>query len=77
MDINSITHEEFMGFLDELFTDGITKERIVVLFFFCSDVVVRAYSNPESLRNLFMWSLEFIFDRVCGWVRDHGGWVIA
>ena len=72
-----IDYEEFQNFLSELFFDGITREKIVVLFFFCSDIVARAYKNEmlSKLRKLFNWFLDYIIQHVCDWVRSHGGWV--
>lgn len=75
VDVDRINYDDFYQFLQELFSEGITRERIVVLLFFCSDVVARAYANPAAnLRDLFNWFLQFIFDRVCNWVANYGGW---
>ena len=44
----------------------ITRERIIVLFFFCSDVTIRAIKDngEEWLSMLTQWSLIFIKDQV-------------
>ena len=44
----------------------ITRERIIVLFFFCSDVTIRAIKDngEEWLAMLTQWSLSFIKDQV-------------
>ena len=76
VEIDHINYDDFRQFLEELFVDGITRERIVVLFFFCSDVVVRAYNNRlASFKRLFNWFLNYILNRICGWIANHGGWV--
>lgn len=76
VDLQNINYEEFVKFLNELFSNGISRERIVVLLFFCSDIVVRAYNNPLSnFKKLYNWFLQYIIDKVCTWVQDHGGWV--
>ncbi|KAK6180446.1 hypothetical protein SNE40_012600 [Patella caerulea] len=74
--VNNITYEQFKDLLAELFCQGhITKERIMVLFFFCSDVAVRTLSSSVDLCNKFItWSLSFVTRNVCRWVRDCGGW---
>ncbi|KAL8575385.1 hypothetical protein ACOMHN_000001 [Nucella lapillus] len=72
----NISYEEFKDLLTELFAaGGITKERIVVLFFFCSDVAIRSLKRGADLCRQFLgWSFSFITDSVCSWVRSHGGW---
>ncbi|KAK7475127.1 hypothetical protein BaRGS_00033619 [Batillaria attramentaria] len=72
----NITYEEFKDLLTELFAaGGITKERIVVLFFFCSDVAIRCLKRGAELCSQFItWSMSFITEKVCSWVRSHGGW---
>ncbi|UXI15970.1 hypothetical protein NH340_JMT01913 [Sarcoptes scabiei] len=78
VNFDNVNYEDFRGFLNELFRDGITREKIVVLFYFCSDVVVRAYSSPfKELRRLFEWFLTYIIDRIGTWVLNHGGWSIV
>lgn len=75
--IGEVSFEQFRDFLTELFFEGtITKERIMVLFFFCSDVAIRTLSHGvECFQQFFNWSVQFITDHVCSWVRQHGGWV--
>lgn len=69
-------YEHFRTFLDQLFLDGITRERIVILFTFCADVLLRAYDSAFSnLKKLFDWFLVYIIEKVCAWVESHGGWV--
>lgn len=72
----NISYEEFKDLLSELFAaGGITKERIVVLFFFCSDVAIRCLKGAAELCAQFVsWSISFITEKVCSWVRSHGGW---
>ncbi|KAL5005302.1 hypothetical protein ScPMuIL_018758 [Solemya velum] len=74
--IGEVSFEQFRDFLTELFFEGtITKERIMVLFFFCSDVAIRTLSHGvECFQQFFSWSVQFIKDHVCSWVRQHGGW---
>jgi len=80
VNIESLNREEFFSMLTELFQGGrVTRERILVLFFFCSDVAIRAIkSNSEGLLStLTQWSLIFIKEQVCAWVGKNGGWQIV
>jgi hypothetical protein len=56
---------------------GVTSERVVVLFFFCSDLAIRALQN--RLRRMFdfitCWSQQYIMENFSVWVQEHGGWV--
>lgn len=75
--IESISYEEFQGFLENFFPDDRNPiERIITLFFFCSDVIISTIKkkiNQYALKFL-KWSLSFIAQRVCAWVSIHGGW---
>merc|ERR1719278_2294718 len=49
VELGSITQDNFSQLLSELFHDGgITQERILVLFFFCSDLALRVGEEPSS-----------------------------
>jgi len=64
--------------LKELFPNGrVSREGIVVLFFFCSDIALKAYtSGPFTyFTQIIGWSLRFIFHHICTWVQSKGGWV--
>lgn len=78
--LEDISYDEFGAFLEELFTGdgGFSREQVVVMLFFCSDMVVKAYHNPlANFKRLFSWFLEFIMRKVCSWVKDHGGWGVV
>merc|ERR1712156_13789 len=80
VNIESLSREEFFSMLNELFQGGrVTRERILVLFYFCSDVAIRAIkTNSEGwLSTLTQWSLIFIKEQVCAWVGKNGGWEIV
>ena len=67
------SHLLFLHFKGE----GITRERILVLFFFCADVSIEALKKGfhQTFRVLLDWSLKYIATRVAQWVHNHGGWV--
>ena len=57
----------WFSFLSNLFQNGqITQERILVLFFFCSDVAILAIRQGATalVEQLTRWSLEFIKKQV-------------
>jgi len=69
--------EKFWALLRSLFENGqITRERILVLFFFCSDVAILAIRQKASqlVSQLTQWSLQFIRNQICSWVQENGGW---
>merc|ERR1712192_101839 len=77
VELCSITQDNFSQLLSELFHDGgITQERILVLFFFCSDLALRALRAGlrATLSKLTRWSVAFLRSTVAAWVRCKGGW---
>lgn len=76
LDMDTLTRENLFGLMSELFRDGYSGERLVTLFFFCSDLVLRALrrSVAELRWRVVAWVWEFFRDRVCTWVRERGGW---
>ena len=77
VDISSINQDNLTMMLTELFQDGVTQERLLVLFFFCSDLTLRALrAGLVSLASsLTDWVTAFIRTVVSGLVRCRGGWV--
>ncbi|XP_033749714.1 apoptosis regulator BAX-like [Pecten maximus] len=81
VDMNSATYESFSDMLSELFFSGgmssaITRERLVVLFFFCSDIVIRSLKAKATdlFRKFIEWSTQFITSKVAEWIERLGGW---
>jgi len=77
VDIRTLDREKFWSLLKALFSNGqITQERILVLFFFCSDVAILAIRQRATalVEQLTRWSLEFIRQQICSWVQENGGW---
>ena len=77
VDISSINQDNLTMMLTELFQDGVTQERLLVLFFFCSDLTLRALrAGLVSLASsLTDWVTAFIRTVVSGLVRCRAGWV--
>ncbi|OQR71658.1 apoptosis regulator BAX-like [Tropilaelaps mercedesae] len=76
--VNSITKENLMALMTELFHDGFTGERLVTLFFFCSDLIIKALRETQEgggVRwEILAWVWEFFCKSVCAWVHRKGGW---
>jgi hypothetical protein len=67
VDVTSLDMQQFMELLKELFQGGqITRERILVLFFFCSDLSIMAVRCQLNgmLAKLTQWTLLFIRNKV-------------
>ncbi len=67
VDVRSLDMAKFMELLRGLFHGGeITRERVLVLFFFCSDLAIRAARCKLNgmLGTLTRWSLIFIRGQV-------------
>jgi len=77
VDVRTLDMDKFWSLLKALFENGqITQERILVLFFFCSDVAILAIRQGATalVEQLTRWSLEFIKKQICSWVQENGGW---
>lgn len=75
VELENITKQSFLDLLDELFQGGVTREKIAVLFFFCTDVALRAVSCAQGMvAKLLSWSFSFIITTVCRKVDELGGW---
>jgi len=75
VNLADITKESFTRLLKELFQEKITREKIVILFFFCTDVALRAAEFAQGLVvKLLGWSFSYIINIVCSLVHKLGGW---
>lgn len=72
-----VQYEQFHDLLCELWLGGgLTRERVVVLFFFCSDLAIRLLQQGRDfVARCFDWSMRFVTEHVSLWVEQHGGWV--
>ncbi|CAK9293231.1 unnamed protein product [Gordionus sp. m RMFG-2023] len=92
----TLTLEHFMDLLTEIFCFfpaqfNITNElRIVILFLFSSDLIIRTiknksmltlqlfnsltYNQNDTILPLFQWTVEYIKHKLSAWVQSRGGW---
>lgn len=75
VNVKDITKESFVKLLEELFQEKVTREKIVILFFFCTDVAVEAAKEAKDLViKLMGWSFSYIINTVCSFIHKLGGW---
>ena len=75
VNLKDITRESFTQLLRELFQEKITREKVVILFFFSTDVALRAAEFAQELVvKLMGWSFSYIINIVCEVVHKLGGW---
>ena len=76
VDMETLTLDNLTLMLTELFVDGVTQERVMVLFYFISDLVIRAVKTGviRVISSVSSWSLKFIRGTLSTWVRLRGGW---
>ncbi|KAM4825383.1 apoptosis regulator BAX [Thomomys bottae] len=69
--------EVFFQVAADMFADGnFNWGRVVALFYFASKLVLKALCTkvPELIRTIMGWTLEFLRDRLLGWIQEQGGW---
>ena len=76
IDLGTLSQENLSLMLSQLFEDGVTPARLLVLFYLCSDLAVRAARSGllHLLTSVTSWSLAFVKGAVSTWVRLRGGW---
>ncbi|XP_044736080.1 uncharacterized protein LOC123298201 isoform X2 [Chrysoperla carnea] len=75
--LDSIDFVSFTELLLGLFQEGgVTWERVVVLFFFCADLSIRALKESlmRTFQRITQWTTTFICDNFSRWVAANGGW---
>ncbi|XP_029364256.1 apoptosis regulator BAX-like isoform X2 [Echeneis naucrates] len=69
--------EKFKKVSDKVLEQGITWERIAVLFYVAGKLAVKFVEAhlPQSVREILMWTVDFFKRNLLGWIREHGGWI--
>ncbi|XP_069919203.1 apoptosis regulator BAX isoform X3 [Oryctolagus cuniculus] len=70
--------EVFFRVAADMFADGnFNWGRVVALFYFATKLVLKALCTkvPELIRTIMGWTLDFLRERLLGWIQDQGGWV--
>ncbi|KAJ0058519.1 hypothetical protein NL108_016378 [Boleophthalmus pectinirostris] len=67
----------FKQVADKVFAQGITWERIAVLFYVAGRLAVKLVEAhlPQSVREVVQWTVDFFRTNLLGWIREHGGWI--
>ncbi|KAH9503204.1 hypothetical protein Btru_068468 [Bulinus truncatus] len=73
-----MSKEQFLDLLETfLVRERITSKRIIFVFFFCSDLIIRWHSvNRDISAQYLLWSNEFIKNSISIWIFELGGWNI-
>ncbi|XP_036281587.1 apoptosis regulator BAX isoform X1 [Pipistrellus kuhlii] len=69
--------EVFFRVAAEMFSDGnFNWGRVVALFYFASKLVLKALCTkvPELIKTIVGWTMDFLRERLLGWIQDQGGW---
>ncbi|XP_022379608.1 apoptosis regulator BAX isoform X3 [Enhydra lutris kenyoni] len=72
--------EVFFRVAADMFSDGnFNWGRVVALFYFASKLVLKALCTkvPELIRTIMGWTLDFLRERLLGWIQDQGGWTVT
>ncbi|PSN40026.1 hypothetical protein C0J52_19002 [Blattella germanica] len=75
--LSDLDFQKFSDLLYGLFQEGgVTSERVVVLFYFCSDLAIRALCTNfmEKFYTIIEWSQMYIIRSLSTWVQENGGW---
>lgn len=56
---------------------GVTWERVLVLFYFCTDLSIRALKEKivEYFFWIYNWTTLYITRQLSVWIEQEGGWV--
>ncbi|XP_060949230.1 apoptosis regulator BAX-like [Limanda limanda] len=71
--------ESFKQMANKLFEDGITWERIAVLFYVAGRLAVRMVEAhlPQSVMDILKWTVNFFKHDLLGWILGRGGWICS
>ncbi|XP_035232980.1 apoptosis regulator BAX-like [Stegodyphus dumicola] len=74
--LDDLNRENCQTFLSDYFKDSPDKWCLLSLFYYCSDVLLRCIKEGKNTlaKQFFLWCLEFMVQKVCKWVYEHGGW---
>ncbi|XP_042361081.1 apoptosis regulator BAX-like [Plectropomus leopardus] len=69
--------ERFKQVANKVFEQGISWERIAVLFYVAGRLAVKMVEAhlPQSVREILSMTVEFFKNNLLGWIREHGGWI--
>ncbi|XP_008298727.1 apoptosis regulator BAX-like [Stegastes partitus] len=69
--------DRFMQVADKVIEQGITWERIAVLFYVAGKLAVKMVQShlPQTVKEILKWTVDFFRKKLLGWIRDHGGWI--
>ncbi|KAJ8931595.1 hypothetical protein NQ314_015457 [Rhamnusium bicolor] len=78
VDLHILHFNTFRQLLFGLFQEGgLIWERVLVIFYFCSDLSIRALQEKvsECYLHIHKWTTFYLDTRLSVWVEQQGGWV--
>ncbi|XP_023309715.1 bcl-2-like protein 1 [Anoplophora glabripennis] len=80
VDLDSLNFITFQQLMYGLFQEGgVTWERVLVLFYFCTDLSIRALQEKfvDYFIRIYNWTTSYITRRLSVWVEQEGGWGVV
>ncbi|KFM70900.1 hypothetical protein X975_07195, partial [Stegodyphus mimosarum] len=75
INIRDLTASSLTEIGSQIFKNGINGCSLTVFYVFCKELMKRCWNAGVNLvRNIYIWTTDFIFDTICPWVADNGGW---
>ena len=69
----------FKEMAKDVFEDGITWEKIAILFYIAGKLAVRMVEIhlPQSVTEILKWTVDVLKNDLLGWIRRRGGWICS
>ncbi|XP_062265742.1 apoptosis regulator BAX-like [Platichthys flesus] len=71
--------DRFKEMANKVFEQGITWERIAVLFYVAGRLAIRMVEAhlPQSVMEILEWTVDFFKRDLLGWILGRGGWICS
>ena len=68
--------DRFKKMANKVFEDGITWEKIAILFYIAGKLAVRMVEAhlPQSVKEILKWTVDYFKHDLLGWILGQGGW---
>ena len=71
--------DRFKTMANKVFEDGITWEKIAILFYVAGKLAVRMVEAhlPQSVKEILKWTVDYFKHDLLGWILGQGGWICS